>query len=153
MLFIGESPPTEPTFFYQGNSILYRATREAFIGALPRLAREQDFLAAFQRMGCFLEDLSREPIDKLPPGDKPHARREAASGLARRLKGLTPRLIVVVLMSIEADVALAAQSAGLGDVPLLALPFPVSYHRTRYKDELTRLIIKWHKRGILMPAR
>jgi len=43
------------TFFYRANSKLYDATREAFETAVPALRREDDFLAAFQRLSCYLD--------------------------------------------------------------------------------------------------
>lgn len=63
VLFIGESPPTGGTFFYDADSLLYRATRDAFVSAMPQLAVRDDFLDTFRQMGCYLEDLSLEPID------------------------------------------------------------------------------------------
>jgi hypothetical protein len=63
VLFIGESPPSGGTFFYDANSILYFATREAFLAAAPRLGTRASFLDTFQRLGCYLEDLSLRPID------------------------------------------------------------------------------------------
>jgi hypothetical protein len=151
VLFIGESPPAGSTFFYDANSILYGATREAFIGAFPKLAKEPDFLSAFQSMGCFLEDLSREPINKLPKAEKLKARSAAVPGLARRLNGLTPEVIVVVVIGIKPEVTRAIEKGGLDDIPRLALPFPSAYHRKRYRDELTPLVAKWRRRGILAP--
>jgi hypothetical protein len=40
------------------DSKLYFATREAFEAAVPALRRHKDFLAAFARLGCYLDDLS-----------------------------------------------------------------------------------------------
>lgn len=57
VLFIGESPPAGGTFFYYANSNLYDATRAAFEAALPALRKESDFLDAFKRLGCYVEDL------------------------------------------------------------------------------------------------
>jgi hypothetical protein len=56
VLFIGESPPARETFFYFANSNLYSATREAFEAAIPALRGEDDFLGAFQGLGCYVED-------------------------------------------------------------------------------------------------
>jgi len=44
VLFVGEAPPDSGRFFYQADSGLYRAIREAFIEAFPVL-RERSFLA------------------------------------------------------------------------------------------------------------
>ena len=57
VLFIGESPPKDGTFFYCANSELYYATKEAF----ERAYNEEisNFLRCFK--GCYLIDLFDEP--------------------------------------------------------------------------------------------
>jgi hypothetical protein len=74
VLFVAESPPSGGTFFYDRNSILSAATREVFLRAMPSLSREADFLRAFQRLGCCLEDLSLDPIDRLLDKEKRQGR-------------------------------------------------------------------------------
>lgn len=49
LLFIGESPPSGGTFFYNGNSILFQYTREAF---------ENFYNRTFQSYGAFLDFLN-----------------------------------------------------------------------------------------------
>ena len=149
VLFIGESPPTGGTFFYEANSILYHATREAFIAAIPALAKRAPFLDAFQQLGCYLEDLSLRPIDKLPKPEKRRAREATVPGLARRLRGLTPRLVVVVVKGIRPQVDDALDRAGLAAVPCEALPFPGQWHRADYVAELTELVRQWRRRRLL----
>ena len=51
------------------NSKLYDATREAFEAAIPALRREDDFLAAFQRLGCYLDDVYLKPVNDLDMRD------------------------------------------------------------------------------------
>jgi hypothetical protein len=118
VLFIGESPPSGGTFFYDANSILYFATREAFLTAAPRLATRASFLDTFQQLGCYLEDLSLRPIDKLPKPEKRRARETAVPTLAGRLKGLAPRLVVVVAGA--SGRRLTTRSTGPGSAPFLA---------------------------------
>lgn len=149
VLFIGESPPTGGTFFYDANSALYFATCEAFIAAIPALKRRRDFLGAFQQLGCYLDDLSLRPIDKLPTREKLRARDAAVPALARRLTGLTPRLVVVVVKGIRPQVDAALDRAGLGAVPFGALPFPGRWHRADYVAELTTLVRGWRRRRLL----
>jgi hypothetical protein len=150
VLFIGESPPTGGTFFYDANSILHHATRDAFIAAAPRLA-SRVFLNAFQQMGCYLVDLSLEPIDKSPDADKRQARKDAVPGLARRLNGETPRVVVVVVKAILPQVRQALGTAGLDEVPREAVPFPGQWHRGTYVTELEELIRGWRRRHLLRP--
>jgi hypothetical protein len=152
VLFVGESPPAGGSFFYYANSILYRATRDAFVKAAPKLAGSEDFLSAFQRMGCYLEDLSLEPIDKLRDSDKREARKDAVSALARRLRGMQPRLAVIVVKGISPQVQKSLELAGLKDLPCEALPFPGQWHRDTYVAELSGLVGSWRRRRLLLPA-
>ena len=64
VLFVGEAPPAGETFFYAGNSQMYRHLRETL---QSRLGDPQDFLQAFKDRGYFLDDLVLEPFDQIPP--------------------------------------------------------------------------------------
>ena len=152
VLFIGESPPSGPTFFYDANSILHHATRDAFVAADARLA-SLEFLTAFQRMGCYLDDLSHAPINTLDKPNKRAARDAAAPGLARRLRRLSPRVIVIVVIDIQRPVTTALRRAGLDATPVELLPFPNAWHRRRYVDELAALVAQWRRRRILRSPR
>ena len=58
LLLIGESPPVGGSFFYMGNSNLYRHTAEAFSLAYSRsFSSPQEFLDFFRGLGCYLDDL------------------------------------------------------------------------------------------------
>lgn len=52
ILFVGEAPPASGRFFYSANSGLYRAMRDAFKSADPRID-DQNFLRRFQALGCY----------------------------------------------------------------------------------------------------
>jgi len=150
VLFVGESPPAGGTFFYRANSKLFDATREAFEAAMPRLRREDDFRVAFQRLGCYLDDLCLVPVNHLEMRDpKRLAERElGVAPLARRMKKLDPDLVCVVMKDINGDIARARRRAGL-DVDHEALPFP-GRHRPQYVDGLTRLVKRWRRSGLLL---
>ena len=64
VLFVGESPPAGGTFFYSANSILYEATKEAFLRGVPKLVRGANFLERFRAIGCYLDDLCPEPVNQ-----------------------------------------------------------------------------------------
>lgn len=151
VLFVGESPPAGGTFFYRANSKLFDATREAFEAALPRLRREEDFLSAFQRLGCYLDDLCLEPVNDLDIRDpKRLAERDRGVGpLARRMQALDPLLVCVVMKAIADDVGRASSRSGL-DIEQIALPFP-GRHRAQYVDGLTRLAKGWRRSRVLLP--
>jgi hypothetical protein len=60
-LFVGESPPQGGTFFYKGDSLLYRQMKKA----LKEFWTDgSDFLERFKASGFFLDDLVLFPINK-----------------------------------------------------------------------------------------
>jgi len=129
VLFIGESPPAGGTFFYLANSKLYEATKEAFRAALPDLVRGPNFLEAFAKCGCYLDDLCLEPVNHLKL-DNPLAkakrlrlREEGEAPLAKRMREFEPRHVVVVMKGIEENARRALDIAQV-EVALDALPFP-----------------------------
>ncbi len=149
-MFIGESPPSGGKFFYDANSILYHATQEAFLSAMPALAARPRFLDVFRDLGCYLDDLSLRPIDKLPKAEKLRARDAATPALARRLGRLSrPQQVVVVVKGIRPQVSSALERAGLRGVPCEALPFPAQWHRGDYVSELARLVKRWRRARVL----
>jgi hypothetical protein len=150
VLFIGESPPAGGTFFYSADSILYRATRQAFLDALPNLADQPNFLEAFRALGCYLDDLSLRPIDKLESRDRLEARDAAVPQLARRLSAFRPRRVVIVLKGIAPQVSTALEEAGLGEVARAELRFPSRWHRAEYVAELTELVRGWRGEELLL---
>lgn len=129
VLFIGESPPAGETFFYCANSGLYRATQEAFQLSIPTLGRKTDFRAAFLRLGCFLEDLSQVPVNGLAGPERRQACKDGIKPLAKRISDLSPRVVVVIGITISPLVGQALDRAGLGEVEREVLPFPMSRPR------------------------
>jgi hypothetical protein len=148
ILFIGESPPAGGTFFYDADSVLYRATRDAFVAAIPALAHAH-FLEAFTAAGCYLEDLSLAPIDKLPDRERRQIRKAGIASLAGRLEGTAPRVVVAVAKGIMPQVTDALRASGLGGIPVNSLPFPGQWHRRAYVHGLTELVEVWHRQRLL----
>lgn len=129
LLFVGESPPASGRFFYTGNSGLYRAMRAAFQNADARIS-EENFLAVFRAYGCYLTDLSDEPIDRLDGPARRGRRRGCETSLAREIRRLQPEIIAPVLHSIIGNVeAAAAQAKWQGQI--LRFPYPGRWVRHR----------------------
>jgi hypothetical protein len=157
VLFIGESAPAGDTFFYCGDSGLYFATREAFQQGAPALKHEPDFRDAFMRMGCYLEDLSLVPVNGLPPAERRRVCKAGVELLPERICGLSPRVVVVIGITVSHLVGKALECAGLGDIEREVLPFPstrprrtdrVSYRQV-YRNDLGDLVRRWRRRQIL----
>ena len=142
VLFIGESPPARRNgfhHFYVMNTTLFRNTKQAFQDAFQRnYLDNNEFIKEFGKLGCYLDDLFRSPIDGVPNDLRIQFSQRCIEGLASRIICLNPRKIVVVLVRIDSFVTTAIQMAGWGDSPSLVLPFPARPdHKDRYVEGLT----------------
>jgi len=133
-LFIGESPPHGGTFFYNEDSVLYRAMKEAF-------GHEEDFLAEFKAKGFFLDDLVHEPVNQLQDRFRNQMRLNAVCELAIRMAEYQPSAVVALMCAIEPMVSQAMCNANLS-VPLYVTAFPGRYHRKRFIEEMSEIISK-----------
>lgn len=101
VLFVGESPPNNGTFFYCGNSRLYTYTAEAFRRACSvRVDDPKRFLSMFKQAGCYLEDISLRPLNRLDDPERQHARRAAVPGFKRRFESASPQVVICVMKGI-----------------------------------------------------
>ncbi len=151
-LFIGESPPANGTFFYSGDSILARHTREAFEAAFGAYSDMPAFLAGFRDCGCFLVDLCETPVNRLPDSQRRDAREAGLPGLVDALRGLRPEFVAVVMAGIEEDVMKALRAAGLLDVETYVLPFPVRGRQRDYVGLLADVLRRYEASGRLSPC-
>jgi hypothetical protein len=129
ILLIGESPPASGRFFYQRDSGLYRAVRDAF-QIFDSSTEEADFLDVFQASGCYLIDLSKQPVDALRPADRRAACREGEAALARSIRRLKPGIVVTLLKSIRPNVERAAAAAKWSG-PVLEVSYPGRWKKHR----------------------
>jgi hypothetical protein len=151
VLFIGESaPPGGKTFFYSGDSNLYRAMREAFNGG-------DEFLPEFTSKGYFLDDLVLFPADKITEKEQgqflAECRRDRYTdnirSLSARIIAYRPQGIVLLLSGRGFDKAvlkaLEEANAGLTDTKVQhygTAPFPNRYHYRQFLEEMSRIIPK-----------
>lgn len=140
VLLIGESPPANGTFFYDGDSILACYTREAFDAAIGRTRSSDEFLAGFRDLGCYLLDLCPSPVNNLDSKPRAAARQVGIRHLTEALHGLRPELVLIVMKEIEPEVVQALDLAGLGDVRRHVLPFPAYGHDGEYVSRLASLL-------------
>jgi hypothetical protein len=155
VLFVGESPPSRGTFFYHGDSKLYRETERAFRDSIPERIG-QDFLTSFAQLGCYLDDLCLLPVDQLKkagPAGRQQLRQEHAAGvppLAERMAEADPEAIILIGLGIENFVRRAAVEAGCNRLPFHALPFP-NWNRdvVRYRQGLASATCELSQSGIL----
>ena len=139
ILLVGESPPASGKFFYD-KSNMTTFTSRAFERAFNiQFDSTTEFLAYFKSKGCFLDDLSHDPVDNLDSKQRELVLEQSVESLARRLSGAHPEVVVVVLKKISALVREAVARAALR-VFFYELPFPGSGHQNKYMDELERIL-------------
>ncbi len=151
VLFVGESPPAGGTFFYSKDSGLYRATKDAFLAAFPGADCGEDFLDAFARAGCYLEDLCPEPVNHAPAAERLRLRRESEPRLAQTLKDVRPRAAIVLLKGITPNVRRCVLLAGMPALECHAVTYPSrwKHHREAYQMQLQSILRGLRERGIL----
>ena len=131
ILFVGEAPPASGRFFYHADSGLYRAIRDTFEAALPSLrSADDDFLESFRRLGCYLVDLCGTPVDRMDARLRRDICVTGEARLARMLRQLRPKIVVVLVRSIASNVRRAETAAGWSGVHL-ELPYPGRWHHFR----------------------
>jgi hypothetical protein len=142
LLFVGEAPPASGRFFYQADSGLYRAIRDAFFAALPDL-REHDFLESFRSLNCYLVDLCGRPVDRLEARQRKQAHTEGEIRLGRMIRQLQPEIIITVVRSIAPNVIRAQQLSNWMGVHLV-LPYPGRWkqHRVAFDELLIPVLRK-----------
>jgi len=137
ILFVGESPPASGRFFYQQDSGLYRAMREAFRVIDPSIT-DEGFLTVFQSAGCYLIDTCTEPVDHLDAQSRRAACFASEPSLSRRIGRLQPASIVTLLRSIRSNVGRAVAEVGWHG-RILEVPYPGRWarHREIFVQSLT----------------
>jgi hypothetical protein len=140
MLFVGESPPASGRFFYQADSGLYRAMRQTFLSAFPKL-KDADFLKSFRKLDCYLVDLCGYPVDNLPGKRRRLACAQGETRLAATIRQLDPEVIVTIVRSIAANVR-HAQALAKWRGGCLELPYPGRWksHRVAFEQALRPIL-------------
>jgi len=145
ILFIGESPPASGRFFYVSSNMTNH-TRKAFEMACGTTFKDEaDFLGYFKKSGCYLDDLSHLPVNKLEHKERRQILQGCVPLLGQRIVEMDPEVIVVVLKRLERYVREAINQSGR-QFELHVLPFPGVGHQNRYIDGL-RGILKKHLGG------
>lgn len=149
MLFVGESPPASGRFFYQADSGLYRATREAFLKAFPDL-RERDFLKSFRSLGCYLVDLCERPADRLQPKVRRRAGRAGEPNLGKIFRTLRPQIAIVVVRSISRNVQRSERRANWSGRHI-ELPYPGRWirHRAAFVRQLAPILRRFFSPNLI----
>ena len=138
VLFVGESAPAGGTFFYQADSNLFRATREACTLAFGNVPDGPAFLWWFRDKGFWLCDLADRPVNRNRGRPRKLEVNAGVAGLAAVIADAQPDFVVSVKTSIETEVRQAAERAGFAGNRIVVLPFPLYQWRDVYVRELAR---------------
>jgi len=148
VLFVGESPPANGTFFYKCDSNLCHYTQEAFSSTFDmEFLDAAHFLKFFGDQGCYLDDLSLTSVNIM---DKPTRRRARENGvrlLANRIRTYEPETVIVVMRAIARYVKESIGIAGLNLVPVYSLPFPSMGNQRKYVVKLTEVLRELRAQG------
>lgn len=140
VLFVGESAPAGGTFFYEANSNLFRATREACALAFGNVPDGTAFLRWFRDQGFWLCDLTDRPVNRKRGRPRKLEVNAGVAGLAAVIADAQPDFVVSVKTSIETEVRQAAERAGFAGNRIVVLPFPLYQWRVAYVRELARFL-------------
>jgi hypothetical protein len=110
--------------------------RDAFCVLDPAIT-DDNFLAAFQNLGCYLIDACASPVDQLNSKSRREACRVSEPALGRAIKKLHPQAIATLVRSIRGNVERAIRLANWTG-PLIDLPYPGRWvsHRKVFLDAL-----------------
>jgi len=144
LLLMGESAPASGRFFYQKSLMTVytsRAFEEVFEKPCPNPASFLDF---FRATGCYLDDLSVVPVDKMTRSRRERVLKESIEALAGRIRDHNPGVIAIVLKRIEPHVREAIRKAGVS-CPVYTLPFPGNGHQSRFIRGLVEILKRYIK--------
>lgn len=138
VLFVGEAPPGGGTFFYAGNSQVYRELKKALE---VHLGNPANFLEAFKERGYFLDDLTLEPINSIAQRKRGQALTPEVQLLAERIAEYQPELVISLLKRIRGPVAVAMRKAGLDpDKQHHVVSFPGNGQQGNFRGEMAELL-------------
>ena len=141
LLLVGESPPASGQFFYV-RSLMTKYTSRAFETVFRiDFSDTTSFLKFFQNKGCYLEDLTMTPVNKMPTVEREKTLELGIIRLSKKLIDFDPEAIVIVLKKIERYVKNAISIAGLS-CPVYSLPFPGNGHQNRFIKDLSTVLEK-----------
>lgn len=125
ILFISEAPSSDEKHFYKCNTVLFRTIRAAFEEQFGSFKTNDLFFDFFKGFGCYVDHLCSTPIDKSNRELRLLQRKQCVASLAKRLKTYQPKVMVIIMKEIEAEVKQAIQVANINSIHTIKIaPFP-----------------------------
>jgi hypothetical protein len=139
VLMVAESPPDSGKFFYV-DSGMTKFTSRAFEKAyVLKFNGSADFLEYFRDCGCYLDDLTETPVNKLPDAVREQLIISGVDALAERIRQMRPKVVVTVLRKIKRYVDQAIKKSGV-ETKNFVTPFPGNGHQNKYIDALAEIL-------------
>ena len=138
ILFVGESVPQNGTFFYMGNSNLYRYTQAAFVDVGIEFSLEQ-----FMKYGCWIYDVCDVPVNGLTRVQRRESISNALPQLFATIGILKPEFIIVVKKGDMQKIVFRAVCEKCGylvEATAFNLPFPSFGNQLKYQEKLSEII-------------
>jgi hypothetical protein len=138
ILFVGENYPTNGTFFYNEDSVLFRFTKEAF----EEYFKNQEFTSEFfKEKGCYLFDISNAKFG-MTSKEKVNAIAEGIPSLAKFIEENCPAYIISTNSYIFNAIVMANAEANdiVADENIFDLPTPIFGNHHFYRDKLVEVL-------------
>jgi len=139
ILLIGESPPSSGKFFYTGSPMTTYTARAFEMAHGKRFQDQGEFLAYFKESGCYLDDFSTTPLNRLSKIDREKFLFKKIDSLADRIRHANPEVIVILLRRIE-DLARLAIEKSNSRSPVFVTPFPGQGYQNDFINCLSAII-------------
>jgi len=152
LLFIGESPPASGEFFYDdSSSVMLRAhTMKAFSNVLGlSFSSDRQFLNCFKSTGCYLDDITDVPVDKVSAEDRRSKLDIALPRFVERLNDTAPDIIVIMLKRLREPVERAIKKSDLCNPDIFVTPFAGFSWQDEYVAKLVDILQHAKSRDIL----
>ena len=139
VLFVGESRPQGGTFYYQGDSALYRETKKAF----DEFFGEDIFtLSRFKSLRCWLYDICENPVNGLGDHERKAEIQLNIPRLIDTIETLNPRTIIVCKKKfVEPEIRNSSTMDKYCEgKSIFFLPFPGQGNQRKYREGLVKAL-------------
>ncbi|MBE9461500.1 hypothetical protein ACFP1I_01870 [Dyadobacter subterraneus] len=132
VLFVGEAPAVGARRFYLGNTNLFRTVKSAFAELYGDFKSNEEFFGLFKSMGCYIDHLSTEPVNKEDMPARKLARNAGISPLSERLKIYQPEIVIILMKDLQKEVTSAVELSGIQSIKKMeAVPYPAGSDTNR----------------------
>lgn len=132
ILFVGEAPAVGARRFYLGNTNLFRTVRAAFSELYGDFNSTEEFFDLFKSLGCYVDHLSSEPVNKEDMPARKMARVAGVAPLSDRLKSYQPEIVIILMKDLQKEVNTAVELSAVKSIKKMeAVPYPAGSDTNR----------------------